>query len=181
MTKVLAFSGSSSARSINRILAETAANHLSDTDFTFVDIRDYPLPIYSVDLEQSDGFPDEASAFKALLSDHDGFIIALPEHNGSMPAIFKNLIDWLSRMGGKIFQEKPVLLLSTSPGQGGGKTNLDMVTTLMPWWGADVTGSFSLGSFQDVVDVDARRITDAARAAELEALVQAFETRVRTY
>lgn len=180
MSTVLVFSGSSSANSINRSLAEVAAGALTDAEATCVDLRDYPLPIYSIDLQNAGGFPAEAQAFKDLIEAHDGFIIALPEHNGSMPAIFKNLIDWLSRMERKIFQDKPVLLLSTSPGQGGGKTNLANVASLMSWWGGKVTGVFSLGQFHDMVKTDTRQIKDPAQAAMLNAHVQVFEAAVRS-
>ena len=70
-----------------------------------------------------------------------------------MPAVFKNLIDWVSRLGDHLnpmfASNKPVLLLSTSPGPNGGATNIQTLTQLMPWWGADVRGSYSLSSFYE--------------------------------
>ena len=90
---------------------------------------------------------------RALFSEYDAFIIATPEHNGGMPAEFKNLIDWVSRLGDlqnpMFATKKPVFLLSTSPGPNGGATNLQTLTQLMPWWGADIKGTYSLGSFYD--------------------------------
>ncbi len=108
------------------------------------------MPIYSSELEQSEGFPDTVIQIKTLFENHDAFVIAVPEHNGSMPAAFKNFIDWLSRViepGRSMFDDKPVLLMSTSPGPKGGATNIQNLTNIMPYWGADIRGSYSLGSF----------------------------------
>ena len=79
-------------------------------------------------------------------------MIAVPEHNGFMPAFLKNVIDWLSRLsttetGFFGTHNIPVLLLSTSPGANGGATSLQTLHSLMPWWGAEVKATFSLGCF----------------------------------
>jgi len=153
MKKILAFSGSNSSKSINEILVRAAAEKISDHTVDVINLTDYPLPIYSIDIEESEGFPSEAKAFKSLLSEYDAFVIASPEHNGSMPAVFKNTIDWVSRLSNQddpIFGgDKPVQLLSTSPGPTGGATNLQNLSNLIPWWGGKISGTFSLGSFYD--------------------------------
>lgn len=178
MEKILAFSGSSSSSSINQQLVKMAATQAETVEVTVIDIRDFPLPIYSIDIEQADGFPENAVKLKALFSEHDGFLISSPEHNGSMPAIFKNLIDWLSRMGGKIFQDKPVLLLSASPGGGGGRTNLANVETLMPWWGGQVVGTFSIGDFLNELDAEGLWLKNEALQYDLANGVHQLESEV---
>ena len=145
---------------------------------TLVDIRDYPLPIYSIDIEETDGVPGNAKAFRDLIHAHDGVLISCPEHNGAMPAMFKNLIDWMSRMDGKIFDGRPVLLLSTSPGKGGGATNLKNLATLVPWWGGNVIGTISIGSFNDVFDREAGQLTNAERIAEVESALRDLRTAI---
>jgi len=133
---------------------------LDKDDVTLIDIRDYPLPQFSVDIEQAEGSPENAGRLKTLFDDHDAFIISSPEHNGSMPVIFKNMIDWLSRLEGTIFQDKPILLMSASPGQGGGKTNLNNLLSLVPWWGGKVVSHLSVGNFSDVFDGASGNFTD---------------------
>jgi len=153
MTKILTVSASNSANSINRTLLEIASSKIEGHDVAMLDIRDYPMPFFSLDKEESEGHPETAKQVRALFSEYDAFIIASPEHNGGMPAEFKNLIDWVSRLGDlqnpMFATTKPVLLLSTSPGPNGGATNLQTLTQLMPWWGADIKGSYSLGSFYE--------------------------------
>ncbi|MEG3755379.1 NAD(P)H-dependent oxidoreductase [Psychromonas arctica] len=153
MKKILTISASNSANSINRTLLELASSKIEGHNVAMLDIRDYPMPFFSLDKEESEGHPEAAKKIRALFSEYDAFIIASPEHNGGMPAEFKNLIDWVSRLGDlqnpMFATKKPVLLLSTSPGPNGGATNLQTLTQLMPWWGADIKGSYSLGSFYD--------------------------------
>ena len=152
MKNILAFSASNSKNSINKQLLTTAITQLEEYAIVKTDIRDYPMPLYSIDRENEDGFPESARELYAQFQQMDAFVIATPEHNGSMPAVFKNTIDWLSRLADSdipLFGNKPVLLLSASPGPRGGATNLQTLTQIMPYWGADISGAFSLGSFYD--------------------------------
>ena len=154
MKNIITFSASNSKNSINRTLLDIAAKKITAHNVTSVDIRDHSLPFFSIDIEEEDGIPEIAKELKNIFSENDAFIFAIPEHNGGSPAVFKNLIDWLSRIGEQsdtIFAGKPVLLLSTSPGANGGATNLASLTQLLPWQGAKVINAFSLGSFYDVV------------------------------
>ena len=104
-------------------------------------------------------------------------MIASPEHNGMMPAFFKNIIDWISRMDGKIFQDKPVFLMSTAPGPGGGRNNLATMKSVVPHWGAsEVFADFYLPAFYDAFDTEQNRITDLSADERLKESVAAFET-----
>jgi len=158
LAKILAFSGSSGSKSINQQLVKLAAAQLNPSQVTVIDIRDYPMPIFSTDLEETDGFPENATRLRALFTEHSGFLISMPEYNGLPPAIFKNTIDWISRMEGKIFQNKPVLLLSTSPGQRGGQTVLQNLATLLPRWGGNVVAAISIANFHDEFDASNQRL-----------------------
>jgi len=153
MKKILTVSASNSTNSINRTLLEVAASKVEGHEVAMLDIRDYPMPFFSLDREENEGHPETAKQVRALFSEYDAFIISSPEHNGAIPAEFKNLIDWVSRLGDlqnpMFATNKPVFLLSASPGPRGGATNLKTLTQLMPFWGADVKGSYSLGSFYD--------------------------------
>ena len=86
-------------------------------------------------------------------------------------------MDWLSRTGGKIFQEKPVLLMSTSPGPGGGKINLANMKQVFPHWGATaVFADFHLGSFYQAYDAAEGKLVDPAEEARLLQVVSDYET-----
>lgn len=154
MKKILAFTGSNNSNSINQKLLDFATRNITLHDVTILNLNDYPLPLYGLDIEKQ-GIPEQVIALKNVIFEYDALIIASPEHNGSMPAFLKNVIDWLSRLAKpkeSFFGVKgmPVLLLSTSPGVNGGATNIRTMMELIPWWGGDVKGTFSLGSFYEV-------------------------------
>ncbi|GAA6184004.1 MULTISPECIES: NAD(P)H-dependent oxidoreductase [Alteromonadaceae] len=175
MKKILTVSASNSKNSINRTLLELASSKIEGHEVAMLDIRDYPMPFFSLDREQGEGYPETAKQVRALFAEYDAFIISSPEHNGSIPAEFKNLIDWVSRLGDlqnpMFATNKPVLLLSTSPGPRGGATNIQTLAQLLPFWGADVKGSFSLGSFYEHY-VDGKLSTE--KDQELTNTVTAF-------
>lgn len=149
MKKVLVFAGSSSKKSINKQLATYAAGLLKNSPYSIIDINDYPLPLFSIDLESDNGFPENAVNFSLLIEESCGIILSLAEHNGSYTAAFKNLFDWLSRIEPKTWRNKPMLILSTSPGARGGKSVLDAALARFPYHSAIITDSFSLPSFKE--------------------------------
>ena len=148
MKKILAFAGSNSANSINHQLVEFTASQLKDADVKVLDIRSWDVPMYSMDMDP-DQTPEKITELISLIQEHDGFVLASPEHNGGTPAFLKNIIDWLSRRGKKVFDSKPIFLMSTSPGQGGGATNLKYLIASIPYQGATVSATYAFPSFQD--------------------------------
>ncbi|WP_039986073.1 NADPH-dependent FMN reductase [Vibrio owensii] len=176
MKKIVAFTGSNNSQSIHNLLVQALANQATQTEVNTIDLNDFELPMYGLDVE-GQGIPENANKLRATLNEYDAIIIASPEHNGSMPAFLKNAIDWLSRVApqGRSFfgdTKKPVLLVSTSPGANGGATNIKTMAELMPWWGGDVKGTYSLGGFYDKFQ-DGK--FDAATSAELSELMMSFE------
>ncbi|SHK46891.1 NAD(P)H-dependent FMN reductase [Rubritalea squalenifaciens DSM 18772] len=147
--KILAFGGSTSSTSINRTLANYTANLIEDAEVTELDLNSYDLPIFSEDLEKADGIPTDAQKFLDAIREHDAIIVSLAEHNGSYSAAFKNLYDWTSRIEMKLWSDKPMLLMATSPGPGGAKFVLAAAESKFPRMGADLKASFSLPSFYD--------------------------------
>jgi len=77
----------------------------------------------------------------------------LAENNGSYSAAFKNLFDWMSRIEGKTFFGKPMLLMATSPGKRGGLSVLEIAKNRFPRHDAIIIADFSLplfrGNFSD--------------------------------
>lgn len=170
--KLLAFGASTSSTSINRQLANFAANQVADAEVTDLDLSQFSLPIYSSDEEEANGIPADARAFKDLITSHDGIVVSLAEHNGSFAAAFKNLYDWVSRIDQSVWADKPMLLLSTSPGGRGGMTVMEAAKATFPRMGADLKASFSLPFFYD--NFSPEGIADAGLADQLTMAIQAL-------
>ena len=180
MKKILAFAGSNSSSSVNKKLVAHAKSKFKDHEVTLVDLLDFDAPIFSEDLEKASGTPQAIQKLRELFDTHDAYMIASPEHNGMMPAFFKNIMDWLSRMDGAIFKKKPVMLMSTSPGPRGGQTNLGNMKVLFPHWGASaVFADFHLGSFYQAYNDELTTFTNAEDDQRLQNAVQAFESHLK--
>ena len=160
MKNIIIIGGSNSKNSINKILAIYTAEFLKDVVLTLVDLNEFKLPLYGIDLENEEGIHSEANRLNGIFDSADGFVISLAEHNGAYSVAFKNAFDWLSRVNGKVWRDKPMLLLATSSGARGGQTVLDIAAGRFPYMGAKITGTLSFPSFfdnfkeGDVVDAD---------------------------
>lgn len=144
---IVAFGASSSRASINKKLA-LSVGQMFEGNLRLLDLNDYEMPIFSVDKEKETGYPKEAYAFIDDLSQADLIIISLAEHNGNYSAAFKNIFDWTSRIKPKIFDNKAVFLLSTSPGGRGGQSVMEAAKIRFPFHGAKIVATFSLPFFQ---------------------------------
>lgn len=170
MKNILAFSGSNNPESINEKLVQSVVQRYSEYDIRFIDLKKFDVPIYSQKIH-AQGIPQPILDLYNLFQDSEGFIIASPEHNGLPSAFLKNTIDWLSVITQKFFDNKPVLLLSTSPGVTGAKTHLSLLAKLIPLWGGQLKAMYSLGSFDANFDTDQKRVTNKN---ELKNLDKAF-------
>ena len=166
--KLLAFAASSSSKSINKQLATYAASLVPNATVEILDINDYEMPLFSQDKEELLGQPEAAKSFFAKLGQADAIIISFAEHNGSYTAAYKNLFDWTSRIDQKLFQNKPMILLATSPGPGGAQTVLAAATGSAPYFAGDVKGSVSIPSFFDNFDSEKQIISNPAMLDELK-------------
>ncbi len=155
MKKILLLTGSNSPHSINRQLVAYAAGLLEDHEGTLIDLRNYVLPIFGMEIEQREGIPEEAGKLRALFEAHDAYIIAVAEHNSSMTAFLKNVLDWVSRAGKdyRFLENKPVLLLSTSPSPGGGRNALSHAASVLTILAGKIVGQFSMARYYDNVMV----------------------------
>ena len=125
--KVLVFAGSAREESLNKKLARAAAKAIDAQggEAVFIDLRDFPMPIYEGDLEAREGMPKEARRLRDLFVSHHAFLIVTPENNGSIPSLLKNCIDWLSRdvdgrSGLEPYKGKIIAIMAASPGAFGG-------------------------------------------------------------
>lgn len=162
---VLAFGASNSRQSINKALATYAATvfkstYQPDARIDVLDLSDYDMPIYGIDREQSDGIPALAQQFFDKIGAADALIISYAEHNGTYTAAFKNVFDWASRIEAKVFQNKPIVILATSPGKGGASSVLSNAISSAPFFAAEVKGSLSVPSFYDNFDVERGELTN---------------------
>lgn len=129
--RLMAFAGSLRLASFNRRLIPILADgaRAAGADVTLIDLRDYALPVYDGDIEAA-GMPAAVLALQQLLAEHDGLLISTPEYNGSMPALVKNTLDWISRpmadgrSGTLLFKGKVAGIVSASPGPLGGLRSL---------------------------------------------------------
>ncbi|UMB54280.1 NAD(P)H-dependent oxidoreductase [Lutibacter sp. A64] len=149
MKRILTIGASTSKKSINKILAEYTGSLLTDVEVINIDLNNYSMSIFSVDLEAEKGFPEGAINLNYEIEKSDGFIISFAEHNGAYTAAFKNVFDWLSRINGKVWRDKPMLLLATSPGARGGQTVLELAVKRFPFNGGEIIGNMSVPSFFD--------------------------------
>jgi len=144
---VLSFGASSSNASINKKLAKSIAELIADSVRLHLDLNDYPLPLYCIDYEAKNGIPDLAISFYEKMEWADVIVISFAEHNGSYTAVFKNIFDWVSRVKLKMFENKKLILLSTSPGARGGQTVLHAAIDRFPYHGAEIVGSLAVPFF----------------------------------
>ena len=153
MKRIVVIGASSSSNSINRKLANYAANLISDKKVIIdLDLREYEMSIFSEDLHRFSGIPEKALQFKREISNSDALVISLAEHNGSYTAAFKNIYDWISVIEADVWCSKPILLLSTSTGARGGKTVLETAHKRFSINYKHEIPFFSLPSFNDNFD-----------------------------
>jgi len=173
MKNIIAFAGSNSKTSINKQLAGYAASLVEEVETTVLDLNDFELPLYSFDFETAHGIPENAHKFIELLKNTDGIILSLAEHNGAYSTVFKNLFDWMSRIDGKLFYKKPMLLMATSPGGRGGLSVLEIAKGRFPFHDANIIESFSLPFFGE--HFKDQKITDEALNTQLKHATTKFQ------
>lgn len=178
MKKVISIIGSNNQQSINKRLITYTHGLFEKAEIISVDLNDYVLPIYGVDFEAENGIPTAAKKLDKLLNTADGFVISLAEHNGSYTAVFKNTLDWLSRVNMKVWREKPMLLMATSPGGRGGATVLQAAKAYFPFLGSHVVADFSLPNFYDNFSED--EISNQVFGVELREKALLFERQLNS-
>jgi chromate reductase len=172
--KIIAFGGSPSKNSINKKLATYAASLFENADVEILDLNDFQMPLFSVDIEKEIGQHPLAQAFLDKISTADILVVSLAENNGNYSAAFKNVFDWCSRINGKVFQQKSMLLMATSDGKRGGASVLEIAKNAFPRYGADIKATFSLPSFNDNFDVEKVKISNVELDNQLKEIVKNF-------
>jgi NAD(P)H-dependent FMN reductase len=123
--KILALVGSLRGASVNRQLAELAAESapegVSVTVYRGLGAGLGDLPFYNEDIDSPAEVPAAVTALRAAAADADAALVVTPEYNGSIPGVLKNAIDWLSRpFGSGALKDKPLAVVGGAFGQYGG-------------------------------------------------------------
>ena len=109
--RILGISGSLQARSANRALLEVARDdEPAGVELVIFDGLE-ALPHFNPDLDGDDP-PAAITAFRALVADADGVLIATPEYAHGVPGALKDALDWLVGTG-EIY-EKPVVIVNAA-------------------------------------------------------------------
>ncbi len=116
---LLLISGSLRREATNRKLMHEAARLYGEAEVTVADLR---LPLYDGDLEQEQGIPPEVQRLAGQVKAADAVIISSPEYNKMITGVLKNALDWVSRVEGHPWRDKPVAVMSANAGRAGGET-----------------------------------------------------------
>lgn len=171
--RILAFGGSLRRDSFNQKLVTLAAAgaRAAGADVTVISLRDFPMPVFDQDLEDSAVKPEAAVRLKALFASHHGLLIASPEYNSSLTAALKNAIDWVSRADSddeppiSALSGKSAVLCAASPGGLGGLRGLVHLRAILGNLGITVLpDQFALGSAHKAFNADGS-LADPARNA----------------
>ena len=121
MSTIVGISGSLRGASFNSALLRAAVGSAPpELNIEIASIRD--IPLYDGDVEAESGVPAPVAALKDRIAAADGLLLVTPEYNNSIPGVFKNAIDWLSRPSAdipRVFGLKPIGLIGATPGPGG--------------------------------------------------------------
>ena len=182
MTKILGISGSLRSGSFNTMLLNQAARAVpAGASFEIGSIKD--IPLYNGDVESAGGLPPAAQTLKTQVMDCDGLLLVSPEYNNSIPGVFKNAIDWLTRPPAdvpRVFGNRPVAVIGASPSGFGTilaqNAWLPVLRTLgtRPWFGGRLLISRAGGIFSETGE-----IKDEAILAQLKKFMGGFTEFVR--
>ena len=136
------------------------------------------IPLYDGDVETAQGIPAPVTSLKDRVADSDGVLLVTPEYNGSLPGVFKNALDWMSRPtddSARVFKDRAVAVMGATPGGTGTRMSqtawLPVIRALgmRPWWGMSmfVGGAFKLFD-------DQGRLTDEKTRERLAEFVAGF-------
>lgn len=133
--KLLTISGSLRKGSFNRMLLAEAARYFGDAEVVSGDLR---LPLYDGDLEEADGIPAAVQKLADQINSADAVVISSPEYNQAPSGVLKNALDWVSRVDGNPWADKPVALVHAAAGRAGGARANYALRLMMAPFGADL-------------------------------------------
>jgi NAD(P)H-dependent FMN reductase len=181
VTNILVLVGSLRSGSTNKQIAEAAVQNAPAGAVLTVFDGIANLPFYNEDIDTEAAVPQSAVQFRAALSSADAVLVVTPEHNGTIPAVLKNAIDWASRpFGESQISGKPVAVIGSAFGQFGGVWAQDETRKALGIAGAKVLEDVKLAIPGSVVRFAEVHPTDDAEVVEqlrevLQAIVESSE------
>lgn len=172
MKKILAFAGSNSSTSINHQLVLCASQKIKQYRVEVIRLTAYPLPMFGEDIEREEGYSETLKTLLEVFKSADAFLVSVNEHNGTVSAYFKNVLDWLSRIEYKFLEGKTVFLMSTSNGKRGALSSQEYTAGVLPRFGAGEITRFTLPSFSE--NFKEGKIVNEELLSELEQKLQTF-------
>jgi chromate reductase, NAD(P)H dehydrogenase (quinone) len=164
------------AASLNTQLADLARETIEANvgEVDHATMPEFDCPSYNADVQNGQGFPAGAEAFRRRLEASDTFVISSPEYNASLPGLLKNAIDWVSRFRPQPFNHREGLILSASPSMAGGNRGAWALRIPFEHLGARVyPDMFSLARAHDAFDGEGR-IADTQLQARFDTTIVDF-------
>lgn len=174
--RILAFSGSSRAGSLNfRLLqAAVAACRARGAEVTVLTLKDLALPLYDGDFEDAHGVPEAARRLGSLIQEHAALLIATPEYNATFPPVLANAITWATRVGHNPFSGKVAALLGASPGAFGAVRSVAALRAVLTHLGVMVLPAQCLLPSADAAFDAAGTLTHERTQASLASVAEAL-------
>jgi chromate reductase, NAD(P)H dehydrogenase (quinone) len=171
--KILAFAGSTRKDSLNKKTVKIAAEGAQKAGalVTFIDLKEFPVPLYDGDDEAANGLPEHAIRLQDIMLEHDGFLVSSPENNSGISGVLKTYIDWTSRPRGEMkagacYAGKVVSVMAASPGGLGGIRGLPQVRSILGTMGVIVLpDDFALAKAHEAFNDDGSAKSDYVRNA----------------
>jgi chromate reductase len=174
--KVLLFAGSLRKASLNKKLvgvADDVLKKINGVEATVIDLQALQFPVYDGDIEEK-GIPEGVTKLAKAIEASDALVISSPEYNGSISGVFKNTIDWVSRVKPMPLTKKHILLLGASPGELGAMRGLLHDRAPLEALGNFVYPQpYGLPKADKAFDQN-NKLVDADRLERLEKLIKAF-------
>lgn len=171
MASIVGIAGSLRTGSFNAALLRAAVELMPDgSSLDIATIKG--IPLYDGDVEANEGIPQTVTALKNRIAAGDGLLLVTPEYNNSMPGVFKNAIDWLSRPSSdipRVFGNRPVAIIGASPGGFGTilaqNAWLPVIRTLgmRPWFGMRLLVSRAGSVFNEAGEILDDKMKDQLR------------------
>jgi chromate reductase, NAD(P)H dehydrogenase (quinone) len=169
---LLTISGALRVGSTNRLLLAEAAQVFGAARVVEGDLR---LPLYDNDLEDASGIPDGVQILADQIREADAVVISTPEYNKSLSGVLKNALDWVSRVPGSVWRDKPVAIMSAADGRAGGeRAQFALRLCMVAFRPRLLSGPEVMVAHSRVAFDAAGRLTDARTVKELTNLMQAL-------
>lgn len=158
---LLCISGSLRQGACNRRLLGAAVQAFGAAQVIEADIR---FPLFDEDLQEAEGIPEAVQRLADQIAAADAVLISTPEYNKNLPGVLKNALDWVSRVKGNPWKDKPVALMAAADGRAGGERAMhSLILCMMPFRANLVYGpEVFVAKCREAFDEDGRLVDEGA-------------------